>query len=319
VRKFNTYGKLSHQKLEDILVGARIEPGELKEDPLDFCLWKGSNEEPFWDSPFGKGRPGWHIECSAMAIHYLGETLDIHGGGQDLIFPHHENEIAQSEAYTGRQFSRYWLHHGLLTVNGEKMAKSLGNFITVKDILERYSVDVLKLFFLSSHYRSPIDFSFSKLEEEKRSLEKILIGLNKIDTMIKDQKIFPYQKEMEIKEIDEVKNKFLKAMDDDFNTPVGLACLFELVSMINKRIKDIDFVLQAKRLLLELADILGLTLKLEKPKISEEEIELWIKRRDLARKQRDFKLADRIRRDLETKGVILEDDKDKTVWRGKIK
>jgi cysteinyl-tRNA synthetase len=157
------------------------------------------------------------------------------------------------------------------------------------------------------------------LEEGKRSLEKILIVLNKIETTIKDQKIFPYQKEMEIKEIDEVKNKFLKAMDDDFNTPVGLACLFELVSMINKRIKDIDFVLQAKRLLLELADILGLTLKLEKPKISEEEIELWIKRRDLARKQRDFKLADRIRRDLETKGVILEDEKDKTVWRRKIR
>jgi len=316
VRNFNTYGKLSHQRLEDILVGARIEPSEFKEDPLDFCLWKGTRDEHFWDSPWGNGRPGWHIECSAMAIFYLGETLDIHGGGLDLIFPHHENEIAQSESYTEEPFSKYWLHHGLLTINGEKMAKSLGNFISVQDVLKRYSADVLKLFFLSSHYRSTIDFTFSKLEEAKGSLEKILIVLNKIGIVTKSQK--SVTRKQKFKELEEIKEKFLKSMDDDFNTPSAVSYLFKLVNTINKRIKDLDFVFGGEKLLWELVNVFGLALKLEKPEISEEEIDLWIEKRDRARKMKDFELADRIRKDLEKKGIILEDGRNKTTWRRKI-
>ncbi len=315
VRNFSGYGKLSNQRLEDILAGARIEPGELKDDPLDFCLWKGVKDTSFWDSPWGRGRPGWHIECSAMATHYLGETLDIHGGGLDLIFPHHENEIAQSESYTGKPFSKYWLHHGLLTINGEKMAKSLGNFVSIGDILKKYSTDILKLFFLSSHYRSPIDFSFQKMDETKSSSERILMVLDRIEREIPTYKS---NATPEFKELDKIKDEFLKAMDDDFNTPVALACFFELVNTANKRITDLSFICEVRRLLYELAAILGLSLRLEKPKISEEEISLQIGRRDSARKRGDFKLADKIRKDLEEKGIILEDLKNRTVWRRKI-
>lgn len=315
VRSFSEYGKLSNQKLEEILAGARIEPEELKEDPLDFCLWKGTKDAFFWNSPWGKGRPGWHIECSAMAIHYLGQTLDIHGGGLDLIFPHHENEIAQSESYIEKPFFKYWLHHGLLTIDGKKMAKSLGNFISIQDILKDYSADVLKLFFLSSHYRSGVDFSFQKMDEAKSSLERILMVLDRIEREIS---AFQLEAIPKFKELEGIKDSFLKAMDDDFNTPAGLACFFELVNMMNKRIEDLNFISEAKEVFQEIADILGLALKLERLKISEEEIALQIKKRDLARKRGDFELADKIRKDLEEKGIILEDLRNRTVWKRKF-
>ncbi|MCM8758063.1 MAG: cysteine--tRNA ligase, partial [Candidatus Omnitrophica bacterium] len=215
VDKFASYGKLSHQRKEEMIKGVRIEADEKKKNPLDFALWKISKEnEPFWESPWGKGRPGWHIECSTMAMKYLGESLDIHGGGIDLIFPHHENEIAQSESLTGKLFAKYWIHHGLLTIKGQKMAKSLGNFVSIKDVKERYPLDVLKLFFLSAHYSHPIDFSWEKLDEFNRARNHLLSIFDRIDS------IGLYDDRTQIinfKDLDELKDEFISSMDDDFN------------------------------------------------------------------------------------------------------
>jgi cysteinyl-tRNA synthetase len=315
VRKFSGYGKLSGQSIEAMESGARIEPSELKKDPLDFALWKRSKEgEPSWESPWGKGRPGWHIECSVMSQKFLKtETLDIHAGGRDLIFPHHENEIAQAEALTGKPFAKYWIHHGLLTINAQKMSKSLGNFVTIKDFLTKYkNADLLKLFFLSAHYSHPMDFTEDKIEEAKKALERISILMDKVGVRVSKGK--------DIKEVEEIKERFLAAMDDDFNTPQALACVFDLVNAANKNIEDADFSSAAAIALREMLDILGikLTQVASIGAISDSEIQSKINERNQARKNKDFALSDKIRKELEEKGVILEDSKEGTSWRRKI-
>lgn len=266
------------------------------------------------------GRPGWHIECSTMSLKYLEtETLDIHAGGRDLIFPHHENEIAQAELITGKSFAKYWIHHGLLTINGQKMAKSLGNFVTIKDALQKYNSDILKLFFLSTHYSHPIDFTEEKMVDARKALERILILLDKIDSKLSAVSFKFSSKKFE--EIENVKNKFVQAMDDDFNTPQGLAAIFELVNITNKNIDDLNFIYNAKATIKEFLDILGVSLKKESQVclIGDEAINEKILARNKARQNKDFALADKIRKELELKGIILEDTKDgRTTWRRKL-
>lgn len=329
VRKFKDYGKLSGQSIDAMLSGARIEPDENKLDPLDFALWKSSKEdEPYWDSPWGKGRPGWHIECSVMSMKHLkAQTLDIHAGGRDLIFPHHENEIAQSEALTDKPFAKYWMHHGLLTINGQKMAKSLGNFVTIKDFIAKYDdPDLLKLFFLSVHYSHPIDFSDEKIEETKQALARIVILMHKINKKLST--VSPRSSIKEINQIKGAKDRFIAAMDDDFNTPEGLASIFELVNLTNKNIDDLDFIYNAKNTLRESLDVFGLSLKktlegVELDAVIEmygelKRIKEIIDRRAQLKKENKYFEADKIRKELEEKGIVLEDTKEGTVWRKKI-
>ncbi|MCM8773470.1 MAG: cysteine--tRNA ligase, partial [Candidatus Omnitrophica bacterium] len=253
VRKFPFYGKLSGKKIDNLLSGVRIDEDPLKKDALDFALWKRAKlNEPYWDSPWGKGRPGWHIECSVMSQRYLDtETLDIHGGGLDLIFPHHENEIAQSEAFSGKPFSSYWIHHGLLTINSEKMAKSLGNFITIKDAVKKYSSLTLKLFYLTAHYRSPLDFNETKLSEVMSIKRRIKVALYQL-RYFKDI----YVKDFSYDNIKAIYKKFIDSMDDDFNMPLAFSSLFELMGEINtKSIKEERFFEEAKALLKLILDI----------------------------------------------------------------
>ena len=320
VRKFEQYGKLSGQGIDQMISGVRKAADETKNDPLDFALWKASKEnEPFWESPWGKGRPGWHIECSVMSQKLLKtETLDIHAGGRDLIFPHHENEIAQSEALTGKPFAKYWIHHGLLTINNQKMSKSLGNFVTIKDFMEKYrDPDLLKVFFLTAHYSHPIDYNQEKIIEARQALERIVILTDKLNARLAGQA--PAKRDC--KEVEELKIKFLEAMDDDFNTPRALACVFDLVTMANKHIEDIEFAAHSKIVLRECLDVLGIALKArqEAGALSEEEIRASIDARLTARKNKDYALSDKIRKDLEIKGVMLEDTKDgRTTWRRRL-
>ena len=320
VRKFEQYGKLSGQGIDQMISGVRKAADETKNDPLDFALWKASKEnEPFWESPWGKGRPGWHIECSVMSQKLLKtETLDIHAGGRDLIFPHHENEIAQSEALTGKPFVKYWIHHGLLTINNQKMSKSLGNFVTIKDFMEKYrDPDLLKVFFLTAHYSHPIDYNQEKIIEARQALERIVILTDKLNARLAGQA--PAKRDC--KEVEELKIKFLEAMDDDFNTPRALACVFDLVTMANKHIEDIEFAAHSKIVLRECLDVLGIALKArqEAGALSEEEIRASIDARLTARKNKDYALSDKIRKDLEIKGVMLEDTKDgRTTWRRRL-
>ncbi|MCX7927671.1 MAG: cysteine--tRNA ligase [Candidatus Omnitrophica bacterium] len=324
ISQAKSYGKLSNQSLEKMEAGARVALNEQKRNPLDFALWKkAKKEEPCWDSPWGKGRPGWHIECSVMSSDILGDAFDIHGGGIDLIFPHHENEIAQSEA-AGKSFARYWLHHGLLTINGQKMAKSLGNFITVEDFLRRYKyASILKLFFLSTHYSHPIDYTETKISEAKQALERISILWHKINTL-KIQKVFSH---FDNHLLDNLRQEFVAAMDDDFNTPKAVACLFELISQTNKNILDKMFVAQAQILFSDFLKVLGIdinevvTVTSYKETNQDEEnkrIEELIQRRLQAKRQRNFLEADRIRKELEQEGIILEDTKEGTTWRRKL-
>ncbi|MDO8663027.1 MAG: cysteine--tRNA ligase [Candidatus Omnitrophota bacterium] len=328
ITKAKSYGKLSNQSLEKMESGTRVAPNKNKRNPLDFALWKSAKaDEPSWDSPWSAGRPGWHIECSVMSSDILGNEFDIHGGGIDLIFPHHENEIAQSEA-SGEKFARYWIHHGLLTINGQKMAKSLGNFVTVNSFLEKYkNADLLKLLFLSTRYAHPVDYTDEKIQEAKQALERILILVNKIDVVSKSQSLKVSSKS--VKQIEEIKNKFIAAMDDDFNTPQALASIFDLVSLANKHIGDIDFIHRAKDTLRELLDIFGISLKSTKSvtitsdsyivsAITDKEIEQKIMERNKARDNKDYLLSDTIRKELEEKGIILEDTKEGTTWRRKI-
>ncbi len=324
VRKFKNYGKLSGQSIDQMQSGARIETDETKQDPLDFALWKKSKEdEPSWESPWSGGRPGWHIECSVMSQKFLkSETLDIHAGGRDLIFPHHENEIAQAEAASGKPFARYWIHHGLLTINGQKMSKSLGNFVTIKDFIEKYkNVNFLKLFFLSAHYSHPIDYTNGKIEEARQALKRITILTDKFD-----KKLSVVSCQSSVKEpvqIKEIKDKFIEAMDDDFNTPQALAVIFELVNIANKNIEDLDFIYCAKNTLKDLLDIFGIPLDLnvnvyQNIKV-DDQVDLKIQERNEARRNKNFALADKIRKELEDEGIILEDTKDgKTTWRRKL-
>jgi len=332
VRKFKGYGKLSGQSIEQMLSGVRKEADETKEDPLDFALWKKSKPgEPSWVSPCGEGRPGWHIECSVMSQKFLKtETLDIHAGGRDLIFPHHENEIAQAEALTGVPFAKYWLHHGLLTINGQKMSKSLGNFVTIKDALKKYHPDVLKIFYLQAHYSSPIDFSEKKMEEAKQALERIAIFIDKVTRSVRKPPrrgqgqcaSLPEGDKVtseKSKEIGEFKNRFIAAMDDDFNTPQALASLFELVNTANKNIDDTGFISEASDVLLELAALFGLEIAAKTGyKNLPATVTALIDKRNEAKKRRDFTEADRLRKELENQGIILEDTKEGTTWRRKL-
>ncbi|MDD5561800.1 MAG: cysteine--tRNA ligase, partial [Candidatus Omnitrophica bacterium] len=296
IKKAKDYGKLSNQAIEKMEAGSRVAPGEKKKDPLDFALWKAAKEgEPAWDSPWGRGRPGWHIECSVMSSDILGDEFDIHGGGIDLIFPHHENEIAQSEG-AGKKFARYWIHHGLLTINGQKMAKSLGNFITVKDFLDKYkNADLLKLLFLSTHYSHPVDYTDEKIQEAKQALERIRILWDKLDKTLVKKSVGKTPNELE-----DIKDKFIKAMDDDFNTPQALATIFDLVNISNKNIYDQDFICYAGLFLKELTNIFGIVL--EKgigSKNLQASVHVLINQRNEARKKKDFKKSDEIRKELE--------------------
>ncbi|MBU1727157.1 MAG: cysteine--tRNA ligase [Candidatus Omnitrophica bacterium] len=324
VRKFSGYGKLSGQNIDSMEKGVRIDPSEHKKDPLDFALWKNSKPaEPFWESPWGRGRPGWHIECSVMSQKFLkSDTLDIHAGGRDLIFPHHENEVAQSEAFTGKPFAKYWIHHGLLTINGQKMSKSLVNFITIKDFLEKYkNADLLKLFFLGAHYSHPIDYTDEKIEEARQALERIAILKEKVNSKATKSPLDKARlKQVISEEVENIKKDFIRAMDDDFNTPQGLACVFELVNLANKHIDDLDYISNANVALDEMLGVLGLTLKAKAAEegISDEEVSKLISDRQSARKNKDYALSDKIRKELEEKGVILEDTKDGPTWRRKL-
>ena len=312
-KKFKEYGKLSHQPLEDLEAGARIETGDIKEDPMDFCLWKGAKPgEPFWESPWGNGRPGWHIECSAMAGRYLGKTIDIHCGGLDLTFPHHENEIAQSEAANGCEFAHYWMHNGFINVDNHKMSKSLNNFFTVRDVAEKYGYEAIRYFLISSQYRSPINYSVDIIEQAKNSLERLYTCRNNIDFALKNAEDGGEVPNF----VEEYKNKFIIAMDDDLNTADALAAIFMLVRDINTAIAN-----GAKKTELEafadmfdqLTGVLGLVYN-RKQEVLDSDIEELIEKRTQARKDRDFKTADAIRDQLKEMGIILEDTPQGVKW-----
>jgi cysteinyl-tRNA synthetase len=343
VKKITDYGKLSRRKFDDMMTGAGTEPGEEKEDPMDFVLWKAAKPgEPSWESPWGAGRPGWHIECSAMSLKYLGEQIDIHGGGQDLVFPHHENEITQSESYTGKKpFVKYWLHNGALQMGGEKMSKSLGNLITIRDALKKYTADGLRVFVLSSYYRSPLTYSLEALEAAQNGAERLQRAAVKEHTV--GNKGMPF-------EAKPYKDKFIEAMDDDFNTSQALATLFDLARDINRAEETGMNTAEARALFLELGCLLGLTFKeaeaapmeteplkalltsiyekataaniagINKTEIPEDAdalMQLLITVRKDLRKAKQFQLADELRNRLNDLGIILEDTAQGTVWKRK--
>jgi len=317
-RKFDEYGKLSHQSIDELRLGSRIEVGEKKQDPLDFALWKAAKEgEIYWDSPWGKGRPGWHIECSAMAQRYLGDTIDIHAGGQDLAFPHHENEIAQSEALTGKPFANYWMHNGYININNEKMSKSLGNFVLVHDIIKHHDPDVLRFFMLSVHYRHPINYSEELLENTKSALERLRTSYENLKHRKNISANLTDNDQMWITKVEELKNVFVQEMDDDFNTANGISVLFELAKQSNyylmeknTSVKVIDTFIQTFE---ELFYVLGVSL--QKELLLDEEVEELINKRNQARKDRNFKLADDIRDQLKEMNIILEDTPQGTRWK----
>ena len=312
--KFKEYGKLSWQNMDELNAGARVLVEEKKKNPADFVLWKGKKEgEPFWKSPWGDGRPGWHIECSAMSMKLLGKTIDIHAGGTDLVFPHHENEIAQSEGFTGQQFVNYWLHGAFLNINNEKMSKSLGNFFTVRDISKEYPGKILRFFLMSAHYRSPLNFDKDMLEQSLRGykrLENFIENLNYAMGKAKGDSapdIHPQS----------YKERFIKAMDDDFNTADGISVIFEMVRDINPLLNENtskEFLTSIKNVFLDIMDSLGFTFG-QKGDILTEDIETLIQERQKARKDKDFKRADEIRVILQEKGIILEDTPGGVRWK----
>ena len=321
-RKFKDYGKLSHKNLDDLRSGERsllVSGEDEKEDPLDFVLWKPKKEgEPAWESPWSEGRPGWHIECSEMSKKYLGEQIDIHAGGEDLVFPHHENEIAQSEAANGKEFARYWMHNAFLNIDNRKMSKSLGNFRTVREISEQYDLQVLRFFMLSAHYRSPLNFSADLMEAAKNSLERILEAAGKLSDR-KDNAAVENITEEELallKEAEGFVTKFEAAMDDDFNTADALAAIFELVKFANTNVNENsskEFAAGLYEELFKLSDVLGLKIE-KKEEILDKEIEDLIQERQAARKAKDFKRADEIRDELLKKGIILKDTREGVKW-----
>ena len=322
VKKFKDYGKLSHKNLDDLQSGFRslkVSGEDQKEDPLDFVLWKPKKEgEPSWPSPWCDGRPGWHIECSVMSKKYLGEEIDIHAGGEDLIFPHHENEIAQSECCNGKIFARYWMHNGFLNIDNRKMSKSLGNFRTVRQIGEQYDLQVLRFFMLNAHYRSPLNFSADLMEAAKNSLERILEAAGKLSDR-KDNGAAENITEEELallKEAEGFVTKFEAAMDDDFNTADALAAIFELVKFANTNVNENsskEFAGGLYEELFKLSDVLGLKIE-KKEEILDKEIENLIQERQAARKAKDFKRADEIRDELLKKGIILKDTREGVKW-----
>ncbi len=317
--KFKEYGKLSHQPIEDLESGARIAIGEVKEDPLDFALWKGAKPgEPYWDSPWGKGRPGWHIECSAMNRKYLGNTIDIHCGGKDLVFPHHENEIAQSECANGCTFARYWMHNGYINVDNVKMSKSLGNFKTVREIADVYGYEVIRYFLISAHYRSPINYNIDIIEQCKSALERLYTCRDSLDFALKNAENELCENDDQlISQFESRKNEFITAMDDDLNTADGIAALFELTKDINTHIlsKKVskNVCEQAARIFDELCDVLGLLYNRKSNDLSDD-IEALIEKRETARKNKDWATADQIRDDLKARGIILKDTPQGVTW-----
>ena len=322
-RKFKDYGKLSHKNLDDLRSGGRsllVSGEDEKEDPLDFVLWKPKKEgEPFWKSPWSDGRPGWHIECSVMSRKYLGEQIDIHAGGEDLIFPHHENEIAQSEAANGKEFARYWMHNAFLNIDNRKMSKSLGNFRTVREISEQYDLQVLRFFMLSAHYRSPLNFSAELMEASKNGLERILNATDNLKHLIASvatEEMSAEEKEA-FSKTDAYVEEFEKAMDDDFNTADAIAAIFELVKYANTTAtaeSSKEYLRGLLDRIVKLGDVLGLLLD-KKEELLDADIEKLIEERQAARKAKDFARADAIRDELLEKGIILKDTREGVQWK----
>ncbi|MCR5545256.1 MAG: cysteine--tRNA ligase [Lachnospiraceae bacterium] len=321
-RSFKEYGKLSHKNIDDLEAGHRSikVSGDLKEDPLDFVLWKPKKEgEPSWQSPWSDGRPGWHIECSVMSKKYLGDQIDIHAGGEDLVFPHHENEIAQSECCNGVEFAKYWMHNGFLKINNEKMSKSLGNFFTVRDISEKYDLQVLRFFMLSAHYRSPLNFSDDLMEAAKNGLDRIVNCAEQLNYYAENAKTEDLTSEEEtlLSEAKEFVKKYEAAMDDDFNTADAISAIFELVKFANQNTSDDSsktFVLELRKELVMLSDVLGIILEKEK-EVLDEDIEALIAERQAARKEKNFQRADEIRDELLNMGIVLEDTREGVKWK----
>ena len=329
VAKFDEYGKLSNKKIEDLQAGSRVDVNDKKEDPLDFTLWKESKEgEPEWDSPWGQGRPGWHIECSAMATKYLGERFDIHTGGVDLTFPHHENEIAQSEACCGHQVVKYWLHNGYINIDGEKMSKSLGNFFTTRDILEKYRAEVVRFFLISKHYRSPINFSEENMEDAAKSLARLENTIDRVDHLLKqDVTEGDLSGEALLELIAAKKEEFVAAMDNDFNTSLAIASLHELAREVNKFIDQDDFVLtlEVKKALEEVdevftelgAEVLGIINPKEEAEndLVPDLVELLLETRSDLRAEGNYVMADKIRDQLADLGVAVKDTPQGAEWK----
>ena len=323
-RKFKEYGKLSHKNLDDLQGGNRsllVSGEDQKEDALDFVLWKPKKDgEPYWESPWCNGRPGWHIECSVMSKKYLGDEIDIHAGGEDLVFPHHENEIAQSEAANGVQFAKYWMHNAFLNIDNKKMSKSAGNFFTVRDIAEKYDLQVLRFFMLSAHYRSPLNFSADLMEAAKNGLERMVTCVDKLNSYLTNENIAKEITDAEkqlISDASKYNDRYNEAMDDDFNTADAISVIFELVKFINTNTDENsskEYVETLLKQLTTLADICGLILE-RKEEIIDQEIEDMIAARQAARKEKNFKLADEIRDSLLQKGIILEDTREGVKWK----
>lgn len=323
VRKFKDYGKLSHKNLDDLQSGFReikVTGEEGKEDPNDFVLWKPKKEgEPYWESPWCEGRPGWHIECSVMAKHYLGEEIDIHAGGEDLIFPHHENEIAQSEAANGKNFAKYWMHNAFLNIDNRKMSKSLGNFFTVREISEKYDLQVLRFFMLSAHYRSPLNFSAELMEASKNGLDRILTGVEKLRELSAKAagREMTEEELANQKKAEELVEKYEAAMDDDFNTADAISAIFELVKLSNSTTGEKStaaYVSWMKETIEKLCDVLGIITE-KKEEMLDSEIEEMIAARQQARKDKNFALADEIRGKLLDRGIVLEDTREGVKWK----
>ena len=320
-KSFPEYGKLCHQPMEELQAGARISVGEVKEDPMDFAVWKAAKPgEPAWDTPWGsKGRPGWHIECSVMSKKYLGEQIDIHGGGEDLIFPHHENEIAQSEACSCKEFSHYWMHNAFLNIDNRKMSKSLGNFFTVREISEKYDLQVLRFFMLNAHYRSPLNFSAELMESSRSALERIQTAVDNLKFLSEHASAQELTEEetLKVEEAKKFQENFDEAMDDDFNTADAIAAVFDLVKFANTNAGEGSskaFVDALKKMIQDLCDILGLITE-KKVELLDADIENLIQERQDARKAKNFARADEIRNELLEKGIILEDTREGVKWK----
>ncbi|MDU1323399.1 MAG: cysteine--tRNA ligase [Clostridium botulinum] len=319
-KRFGDYGKLSGQNLEELQLGSRINVDERKKDPMDFAIWKSQKPgEPAWESPWGMGRPGWHIECSCMAYNLLGETIDIHAGGSDLSFPHHENEIAQSEARTGKQFAKYWLHSAFVNVNNQKMSKSLNNFFTAREILEKYDADVLRMFMLSGHYRTQINFSMELLDSTKAALDRLYNSINNLENLLDEVKNEELRdEELEYKnELQKYKEKYIEKMDDDFNTADAISVIFDLIRDVNTNVtieSSKELVKYTLDLIRELGNPLGILQESTKASL-EEEIEKLIEERQKARKEKNWALADKIRDNLKERGIVLEDTPQGVRWK----
>ncbi|SNX54349.1 cysteine--tRNA ligase [Thermoanaerobacterium sp. RBIITD] len=317
--KFKDYGKLSHKNIDELKAGARIEVNEDKRNPIDFVLWKAAKEgEPYWESPWGKGRPGWHIECSTMSTKYLGKTLDIHAGGPDLIFPHHENEIAQSEAANNAEFAKYWMHIGYLNINNEKMSKSKNNFFTVRDVVKQYNPEILRFFMLTSHYRNPINYSPELLEQAKSGLQRLCNTINNLKYLLNvvDDRELDDDEKAYMEKYKDYKRKFESSMDDDFNTADAISVLFEMAKDVNTNIdgnspkKLIEYILDV---FLKLSSVLGILYK--KYDLLDDEIKALIEKREEARKAKNWSIADKIRDELKEQGIVLEDTPNGVRWK----